>query len=262
MARLFAILRITLSGAQAYLGASLGYAFIYLMRILLILTLFRAFYGMTGSDTIAGYAIAQVGWALVFVQAINTCVPKMVSEISQDVKSGKIAVDLLLPMPYLSWRLADGIARAAASLVVFLAMGLALGGLMLGGFPADPAGWLAALALLPGALALAVASHACLGLAAFFVEDAEAFRWIYDKMGMVFAGNILPVPFLPAVLQGLAVVLPFMYAGYAAGLQFARFDGPGLAFALGAQAAWTAVFVGVAYALLRRGTARLELNGG
>lgn len=262
MSRLFAILRITLSGAQAYLGASLGYAFIYLLRILLILSLFRAFYGMTGSATIAGYTIAQVGWALVFVQAVNTCVPRMVREISDDVKSGKIAVDLLLPMPYLSWRLADGFARAAASLAVFLAMGLALGGLMLGGFPAGPAGWLAALALLPGALALSVASHACLGLVAFFVEDAEAFRWIYDKMAMVFAGNILPVPFLPAVLQGLAAVLPFAYAGYVSGLQFARFDAPSFLFALGAQAFWCVVFLCLAYFLLRRGTSRLELNGG
>jgi len=54
------------------------------------------------------------------------------------------------------------------------------------------------------------------GLLAFYTEDADSFRLLYSKLDLIFGGNILPIPFMPLFLQGIAFASPFVYAGYTA----------------------------------------------
>jgi ABC-type uncharacterized transport system permease subunit len=54
-------------------------------------------------------------------------------------------------------------------------------------------------------------SYTLIGLFAFYVEDIEAFRFIYSKFDMILGGNIMPIPFLPHILQTIAYATPFAY---------------------------------------------------
>jgi ABC-2 type transport system permease protein len=55
-----------------------------------------------------------------------------------------------------------------------------------------------------------------IGLLAFYTEDADSFRLLYSKLDMFLGGNILPIPFMPALMQTIAFASPFAYAGYTA----------------------------------------------
>ena len=61
-------------------------------------------------------------------------------------------------------------------------------------------------------MVLAFFGYMMVGLFGFYTEDTDAFRILYSRLDLVFGGNILPVPFMPALLQTISFALPFVYS--------------------------------------------------
>ena len=101
-----------------------------------------------------------------------------------------------------------------------------------------------------------------IGLCSFFMEDSEALRWIYSKFDMVFGGNMLPLPFLPPLLQTFAFFSPFAASGYTAGLVFIGFDAQKFALYLGIQLVWIFIYIAACLGLYEFARKRLVVNGG
>lgn len=54
----------------------------------------------------------------------------------------------------------------------------------------------------------------CIGMTAFYFVQANGIRVVYQLLGNIFSGALIPLSFFPAVLQKIMMLLPFQYTNY------------------------------------------------
>ena len=54
----------------------------------------------------------------------------------------------------------------------------------------------------------------CLGMTAFFFVRAKGITAVYQLMGSVFSGALIPLNFFPEIIQKIMIFLPFAYTNY------------------------------------------------
>lgn len=209
---------------HVYLTDILGMNVIFVLRIIVIITLYRAIFEMSGGSQVGGYSLEQLSWALIITQALVTSKPRTTAEVSTEIKTGKIVTYLLNPVPYVWFKFFSGFSQFLGNIIPGLIIGGVVGVVFLGVPHTSLAGILGSLALIIGGMFITFFGYMLVGLCSFFMEDSEALRWIYSKFDMVFGGNMLPLPFLPVWLQTFAFLSPFAASGYTAGLVFIGFD--------------------------------------
>lgn len=229
----------------------------------LILVVFSRIWRTVGGDAAAGGPGAkEMLWYLAVTEWIVIALPLTHLAIEADVRSGDIAYHLARPVPYVGVRLAEAAGDLSVRLVSLGVTGVVAALLLAGGLPEDPRGLVLALPLGVLAGAVGVLFHAAIGLSSFWLQDAGAVYFVWQKLMFVLGGMILPLAVYPAWLRAVAEWTPFA----------AMLSGPGrLAFApdLGVAATSAALLVlwlAVAAALLaflhRRGARVLDVNGG
>lgn len=226
------------------------------LRIAILLALFDgrpSVAGLTGADAVTYVALTQT-----FIAAFSLF---GWYDLMRSVHRGEIAADLLRPIPLLGFWLWQDAGRAAGQFVLRGLPMLLLFALLWGArLPADP---------LPTALSVVLA-WACgfgyrflVNCAAFWSPDAVGigrFAWVLLGLG---CGFLMPLRLFPDWLQTVLAYTPFpamlnttveLWLGLRTGLEAWR--------ALGGQAVWTAILLGLCGWVLRRGLKRLEVAGG
>jgi ABC-2 type transport system permease protein len=100
-----------------------------------------------------------------------------------------------------------------------------------------------------------------IAMTAFWLEENEAFYWIFQKLSLV-VGTLIPIEFLPEQAARLAVWTPFPYLSYAPARIMVAFS-PAEALSLVArQALWVIVALVLARVVFAAGSRRLSVNGG
>ena len=54
----------------------------------------------------------------------------------------------------------------------------------------------------------------CLGMAAFYFVQANGIRVVYQLLGNIFSGMLIPLSFFPEIIQRIMIFLPFQYTNY------------------------------------------------
>ena len=237
------------------LGVATGF---YLVVVAVLAGLWRAAAHANGGS-IAGYSAVALTWYIATSESVTVSLNiRMISDIGEDIASGAVAVELLRPASVLGVRVVSEIGRAVPRLVTLLLAGAALS-TVTGGAPPRPA----ALVLVPLSAVLAiscnvVAQHA-FAAAAFWIRDAGATWFLYQKLVFVLGGMLIPLEVLPHWLQTITRVLPFRAMSYAPARLASGHLEPGL---LIEQAAWLVVLSLVADAVFSAGERRLQVVGG
>jgi ABC-2 type transport system permease protein len=200
-------------------------------------------------------------WYLAATEWLVLSQPTIQFQLAEEVRRGDVIYQLAQPISYLVALFVRALGQLTLRAAV-LAPAAVLGARVFSGAFVDTTACLFWVALFgSGALAVSTAFRVLLGLAAFPMGDIMPLFWVWQKLGFILGGLMLPLSFLPASLATVARFTPFPYTIYApASLllgepqSFAR-----LTFAL---AGWLffALALGFAgFALARR---RLELHGG
>lgn len=247
---------------HVYITDIVGMNIVFVLRILVIITLYRVIFETSGGANVGGYSLEQLSWALIITQCIVTSKPKTTSEISTEIKTGKIIAYLLNPVPFIWFKFFQGFSQFLGNIIPGLIVGGIVGVLFLGFPNTSVAGFFGSLVLVIGGMLVTFFGYMLVGLCSFFMEDSEALRWIYSKLDMVFGGNMLPIPFLPVWLQTFAFFSPFAASGYTAGLIFIGFDMRKFALYLAIQMTWILVYVMACLGLYEFARKRLVVNGG
>jgi ABC-2 type transport system permease protein len=228
-----------------------------------ILVVFAALWSAAAAATggrIAGYSGAALLWYVTVAEgAVIATKPRLIEDVGVDIGTGAVATEMLRPVSVLWFRLASELGEAVVRLAMALAIGTAFTWVVAGAPPARAA---ALLALPSVALAVAAnlaAQHAFAG-AAFWLSDAKATWFLYQKLVFLLGGMLLPLQLFPAWLERVAWALPFWVMAYAPARLAA--GSPPQPWLLAAQAAWLAVLAGAAAAVFRAGERRLEVAGG
>ncbi|GAA4192674.1 hypothetical protein GCM10022252_34440 [Streptosporangium oxazolinicum] len=131
-------------------------------------------------------------------------------ELSERVRSGNVALDLLRPASLQMWSLADDLGRAAYLLLVRslppMAVGAALFGLVT---PVDPLTWLSFTAGFVLAVVVSFALRYLVALSSCWVIDDRGVQTMSFVMTFFFSGMILPLNLFPGWLGTLAEALPW-----------------------------------------------------
>jgi len=185
-------------------------------------------------------------------------------EIMNSVNSGEVGADLLKPVGFFTYWMAQDLGRAIASL---LTRGLTLM-LVFALFypistPPSPGYWLAFLLALLLSWMVSFAWRFLVNLAAFWSPQAGGVGRFLFGLAWIFSGFIMPLPLFPDWFIRLANFTPFpamvntvilVYLGQLSGLS--------LATALLLQAAWFAALALMGQAVLRLGLRSLVVQGG
>jgi ABC-2 type transport system permease protein len=237
------------------LGVSTGF---YLVVVAVLSGLWRAAAHANGGS-VAGYSAIALTWYIATSESVTVALNiRMISDIGDDIASGAVAVELLRPASVLGVRVVSEIGRALPRLATLLVAGAALSMVTAGGPPRP-----ATLVLVPISVVLAIscnvmAQHAFAAIA-FWVRDAGAAWFLYQKLVFVLGGMLIPLEVLPSWLQTITRVLPFRAMSYAPARLASGHLEPGL---LVEQAAWLVALSLVANAVFSAGERRLQVVGG
>ena len=256
----------------AYPGNFIGSMFTYALFVFIFSRVWAGAYA--GASEIAGYTMRMAVWYFIVAEVPSFGFGRFFWTLSRDMKNGQIAYLLARPYDYVGYNFAEKYGGSLVEAGVILVEGLLVGTLLVGPPPAiggasSIAGGIvaeASRALLVGlSLLLAGALNyflqASIAMTAFWLEENEAFFWIFQKLALV-VGTLIPIEFLPPVAARLARLTPFPYLSYAPARIMVAYS-PGEAWSLvAAQALWLALAVALARAVFSFGSRRLSVNGG
>lgn len=232
---------------------------VFVVRIVILIFLFKLIFATKWALT-SGYSIDEISWALIFAQVLTKWKPRINEEINEEVKSGKIANYLLNPISYIWFKFFENFSRFFHNMISAIIIWLIIWFLFLGEIKTSLPGVLWWTLLMFWTMFISFFGYMMIGLFSFFVEDNEGFRYIYSKFDMLFWGNILPLPFLPPLMQQIAFLSPFAYAGYTVWLVFSKFNFELFLKYLALQIFWIIVLISICSYMYRLWRTKLVTN--
>lgn len=238
-----------------------GINIIFVLRLTVIIFMYKSIFALAWTKFIGWYRIEELVRALIFVQTVVVSKVRISDEIDQDIKTGKIGVYLLNPVNYISLKFFEFFPKFLYNLIITGVIGLILWFFFLWWIPTT-LGWvLWWIVLIFGSMLIAFFGYMMIGLLSFYTEDNSAFRLIYSKIDLFFGGNILPLAFMPVILQSIAFLLPFSQSGYTAGLLFSHFNITTFLQYLAIQVIWIAIYIWACFGIFHHAKKKLVING-
>ena len=216
----------------------------------------------TQGSSLEGLSLAAIIWYLCIAEATTVASPNPQNDIQEEVVSGGIAYELSKPYDYLMLKFVKDTTRMLMKLVVVLSVGLFIGWLQVG-LPEVTLSWVW-LTLLSVLLANTIAffGKSCVGLCALWVENVDALTMVYVTLELVVGGIFFPLDVLPPALSSLAKMSPFAASIYWPAHIFATQSWSVLLQGITVQLVWILLFIGIARALFKRGTRKVQIHGG
>lgn len=212
-----------------------------------------------GYDVVTGATYVWVGQALLGPIYFNTW-----TELSDRIRTGDVAVDLVRPFDLQIQFLAADLGRAAYQ---FLPRGLPpliVGALVTGlALPSVPAPYLFGLVSAILAVAVSFAARWLVNLVAFWLLDLRGPMALYAVALNVLGGLVVPVHWFPPWLAQLAAWTPFpAMLQQPVDVLMGRVNGWAALETLAGQAAWFAGLMVAGQLVFRLGARKLVVQGG
>jgi ABC-2 type transport system permease protein len=249
----------------AYRGQVWAAVFGQLVEVFAKVAIWMSIYAGIGGAT-GGVTLPEMITYAILGGAVISAWPwtVLVRRISDQIKTGDVAVFLLKPLRYPAMQLANEIGVVAFQVLAVIVPVVAITGLTYGLVP--PASFFHGLAY-PAFLLLGFGILFLLaliaGLLAFWLLTAFSMEWLLQALLSLLSGVLVPLWFFPPAVAAMIVHLPFAYVAFhpmavylgkldpaATGATFAI--GVGWALALAAFAAW----------LWHRAARRIVVQGG
>jgi ABC-2 type transport system permease protein len=185
-------------------------------------------------------------------------------EVMNSVHSGDVASDLLKPMDYFSFWLAQDLGRALVSLLlrgltIMVAYALFVGITL----PQSGGQWLALGMALGLGWLISFAWRFLVNLAAFWTPNALGVGRFAFVSSWFLSGFLMPIRFFPAWFVWLAHLTPFPHTvNTLIEVYLGVLTGPALMRALLAQLLWAMALIVAGQLVLRAGVRRLVIQGG
>jgi ABC-2 type transport system permease protein len=228
----------------------------------IILVVMAALWGAAvaaNGGSIEGYTRTSLLWYVFAAQvAVLGVRPRSVEEIGDEIGSGAIAVQMLRPVSVVGLRMAIELGEACARLAAAFPAGALITWSFAGAPPSGAALALAAPAVVLATSANIAATHAFGGIA-FWLLDAKASWFFFQKLVFLPGGMLIPLELLPRALETASLLLPFAVMAYVPGRIASGHPEPQL---LVWQLGWLAALVTMALAVFAAGERRLQVTGG
>jgi ABC-2 type transport system permease protein len=249
------------SGARRVAGApaELGVRVLFYVVVMVVMASLWRVATVVDGGRVAGYSYTAVLWYIAMSEcAVIATKPRMIEQIGSDVGGGSVAVEMLRPVSVVGFRIAWELGEALARCAWAATVGTVFAWVVAGAPPNAPACALAIAAMVLAVACNIVAQHAFAG-AAFWLSDAKAMWFIYQKLVFLAGGMLLPLEIFPGWLRSTARLLPFWTMAYAPARLVSGHVEPDL---IAGQAVWLCALVAIAVAVFAAGERRVQVGGG
>lgn len=205
---------------------------------------------------------AELMWYFGFTELIVISMPQLYVSIEEDVRRGDIAYRITRPVSYYSAKVAEGTAEMTVRFAALALFGLPIVWLVAGRGPEDPRGLLLAIPLAYVATLGFTLMQICVGLSAFWLQEATPVHWVTQKAGFVFGGLLFPLEVYPRWLHAAAEATPFSAWLHGCARLVFGFDLHLAVWSFGRATLWSALIVAVGAWIYGRGLRVLDVNGG
>lgn len=257
------VTRITMSNSLVYFWNFVSKNLFFVFILFVYLMLWKTIYGQKSEGTIAGLSLNAMIWYLITTELVTLSRTDIHSQINEDVKTGSIAYLLNKPYNYILYCFSYFMGEIGVKLVSNSLVGLAIGFVYVGplrGFNFLHLPFII-LSLLVGCT-INFFIYICLALTTFWLEENNAFFWIYSKLVFTLGGMLIPLELFPGWLQNISKYLPFAYVTYVPAKLAVSFSFSSFISQFSIQMVYLAVFFLLAMGIYRKGVRNLNVNGG
>lgn len=262
MKKYFSVVKMVMLEKLQYIYNQLFTMIIYAVFIFLFLQLWKYMY----SDTtlIAGYSLNQMVWYLACTEIIWGAIrPKTIkNELSQEIRSGKIAYTLNKPFNYIVYLMSKYIGETIVGLFTYIIVGLTISFVIIGSLKTF------SLISIPFIIITTILSalisgliYILIALSAFWVEDNTPFFWIYEKI-ILSIGVLFPIELFSGVLQKLITFSPVYVTMYAPAKMSVDFSFAQFINVFSFQVGYLIVMIILCAIVYKKGAKKLNVNGG
>jgi ABC-2 type transport system permease protein len=207
--------------------ANLAYALETSSRVVFLTVILYVFmrlrtvvYAGASADRLAGFTLPQMLWYLVVTESVALSAPRISSEVDQDVRTGRLAVQLIYPLSYAGAHLSRAMGQRIVRFAMNMGTGSAIALILVGPIPFSAKGFAMFLVILPAAFLLDFFGNFLVGLCAFWLESTAGLALLYLRMVQLLGGMLLPIDMYPEAVRPLLRVLPFAAMIHAPGRMF------------------------------------------
>lgn len=235
---------------------------IYAVFIYMFLQLWKYLY--SGENLIAGYTLNQMIWYFSFTEMIWASIrPRSLrKELSDDIRSGKIAYILNKPFNYISYIMSKYIGECIVGIFSNIIIGVSISLLIIG--PLETF----SIITLPFIIITVILStfitgliYTLISLSAFWIEENSPFFWIYEKFILVI-GVIFPIEIFPKIVQPFIKFSPIYVTMYAPAKISVDFSFSLFKEILIFQIGYLIIMLILCALLYKKGVKKLNVNGG
>ncbi|WP_426244490.1 ABC transporter permease [Nocardioides sp. LHG3406-4] len=215
-----------------------------------------------GYDSVDAVTYVWLGQALLMTVAVWG--GGTTDDLAERIRTGDVAIDLYRPVGVMGWYLAGDLGRAAYHLLTRgvgpTVLGWLLFDIRLPGSPVAAAGFLVSLVL---AVVASFAIRWLVACSAFWLLDQSGLRMMAGALALFFSGMALPLVIFPEPWRSIALALPWAsYLQTPADIWLGKREGLDLLVALGQQAVWIVVLLGIGRLVLSAATRKVVVQGG
>ena len=233
------------------------------LGFLIMIFLWKAVYVQSGD--IAGFTFKELLTYFLLVELFRHFLSvSTFEEIQEGVREGKISNELIKPLNTLYIYFSRNISKNLITMFFFV---LPVAGLILfTDIFVGPAGWLnfvLAIAMVTLALFISMFIYTLFGAIAFWTVETGNIIWAFNFIVMFFAGKMIPVQFLPEVIQNVMQYTPFVALfNLPASIYLGKFTQTELILQFAVQIGWAVVLYMLLVIVWKKGLRKLELVGG
>jgi ABC-2 type transport system permease protein len=234
---------------------------IFIVVILFIFAnMWRAAFGT--SKVIEGFTVAMMVWYLLIGEAIVTSESSLVRTVNGEIQSGEIAYVLNKPYNYILYHFARSFSYRIISFFYIILLGSVLLFFLVGPISINFFGLVFVAITILFAFTLDFLISFLIGLLGFWLEDTEAFRWLYTKIIFTIGGMLMPLEMFPKWLEEISRFLPFNLIAYAPAKLFVNFNINLFLTTLFTQIIYIIIFGLIVYLVYSKAIRRVNINGG
>jgi len=259
----FEYLRISFQTVLAYRARYFVGVFTYLIHVSVYYFLYKALFAQGGS--IKGYTLqtmvtyVSIGWISksFYLNYID-------HELSNDVRMGQIAMDLIKPVDFQLMYYFRGYGQSLFRIVLFTPP-IVVATLLVFNVQAPASAAHLGLFLLSTFLSALIylGINFFVGAIAVFFLSIQGILYPKNLMIELFSGLLIPIDWFPGWFQTLSALLPFQSIAFVPlSVYLGRLEGQALVRALGAQGFWVVALFLAGRALWRVGRRRMLIQGG
>lgn len=221
------------------------------------------FYSATNLSAFFGnFTWPMLVWYFIVAQVLISNQDSMVKVISNQIQNGDIVSALSKPYYYpfamLAVHLAECMIESSALLLLAIPLGLFLAGTS----PLTVYGIVFGVIIVMLAYTLDFFISMCIGLIAFWTEDASPYRWVYAKILFILGGLLFPLDIFPPAFQTVVKLLPPAFLLYYPARLVVNFSWGLLETVVLGQLAYLIIFAILARLIYAKAIRKVNINGG